>query len=57
MAIVLNEFDTPTCPNCGSASVARILYGMLQESPELWAKVEAGEIHIGRVRSRFWGNP
>lgn len=47
MARARNETDTPPCPNCGSASVARIMCGMPQESPELWAKVEVGELHIG----------
>jgi hypothetical protein len=35
------------CPSCGSAKIARILYGMPDFSPELEKDLEEGRIVLG----------
>ncbi len=37
----------PTCPRCGHTSLAEILYGLPDFSPELREKLEAGTVSLG----------
>jgi len=36
-----------TCPRCGSERGAEVLYGLPVPSPELEARLEAGEVVLG----------
>lgn len=35
------------CPSCKRRSIAEIIYGMPGSDPELWERVNAGEIVLG----------
>ena len=43
----LIDLDAQRCPACGSADVARTLYGLPQYTAELTAELDAGRVLLG----------
>jgi len=40
--------ERPTaCPICGSPNIARIVWGLVDPSPELWDEIRAGRATLG----------
>jgi len=39
--------DFPACPSCGSKRVARILYGLPDDTPELLSEIKVGKATLG----------